>query len=110
MTQSAIGGVEPIGNEEDPVMVFQILAVLVALSLPALLVIEEINSWRKSHRAPGREDSARDRPRHCHPGAFGATSARGAWSTAAQDGLKKSAVFSIAREDEKTVGWDHDLS
>ena len=33
-------------------MVFQILAVLVALSLPALLVIEEINSWRKSHRAP----------------------------------------------------------
>ena len=52
MTQSAIGGVEPIGNEEDPVMVFQILAVLVALSLPALLVIEEINSWRKSHRAP----------------------------------------------------------
>ena len=33
-------------------MVFQILAVLVALSLPALLVIEEINSWRRSHRAP----------------------------------------------------------
>jgi hypothetical protein len=33
-------------------MVFQILAVLVALSLPALLVIEEINLWRKSHRAP----------------------------------------------------------
>jgi hypothetical protein len=36
-------------------MVFQILAVLVALSLPALLVIEEINSWRKSHRAPGEK-------------------------------------------------------
>ena len=36
-------------------MVFQILAVLVALSLPALLVIEEINSWRKSHRTPERK-------------------------------------------------------
>jgi hypothetical protein len=34
-------------------MLFQILAFLVALSLPALLVIEEINSWRKSH--PGRQ-------------------------------------------------------
>ena len=33
-------------------MVFQILAVLVALSLPALLVIEEINLWRRSHRVP----------------------------------------------------------
>jgi len=33
-------------------MVFQILVVLVALSLPALLVIEEINMWRKSHKAP----------------------------------------------------------
>jgi hypothetical protein len=32
-------------------MVFQILTVLVALSLPALLVIEEINSWQKSHKA-----------------------------------------------------------
>ena len=36
-------------------MVFQILAVLVALSLPALLVIEEINSWRRSHRVPERK-------------------------------------------------------
>jgi len=33
-------------------MVFQILVVLVALSLPALLVIEEINMWRKSHSTP----------------------------------------------------------
>ena len=33
-------------------MLFNILAVLVALSLPALLVIEEVNSWRKSHKAP----------------------------------------------------------
>src|SRR5262249_18013331 len=43
------------GTRRTPVMVFQILAVLVALSLPALLVIEEINSWRRSHRAPERE-------------------------------------------------------
>ena len=36
-------------------MAFQILAVLVALSLPALLVIEEINSWRRSHKAPEKQ-------------------------------------------------------
>ncbi len=36
-------------------MLFNILAVLVALSLPALLVIEEINSWRNSRQAPERQ-------------------------------------------------------
>ena len=32
-------------------MLLHILVVLVALSLPTLLVIEEVNSWRKSHAA-----------------------------------------------------------
>ena len=52
-------------------MLFNILAVLVALSLPALLVIEEINSWRKSHQAPARQ--AASAARSAVPGASSVT-------------------------------------
>jgi len=48
-------------------MLFHILTVLVALSLPALLVIEEINSWRNSHKAPERQAASASTARAAVP-------------------------------------------
>src|SRR5262249_14647697 len=98
MAQSAIGGVEPIGNEEDPGYGVPDLGARGGALVAGVARERGDQLVAQVTQSPGAEACARARPRRCHAGAFGAASARGA-STATQDGLS----FQRFARDNKTL-------